>query len=119
MDLVVFVGGEKEGIGQIKALVNRMDCEKIILVKDKSTPKPLFNSNKVSFVDVDTSISLLDLKEEMLSKLKPKLNNDFEASLSIASGSGKEHMALVAALLSVPVGIKLVAYTKKGVEFLT
>jgi hypothetical protein len=42
---------------------------------------------------------------------------EFEVALSIASGNGKEHMALISALLSIPVGIRLVVYSKKGIEF--
>jgi hypothetical protein len=38
--------------------------------------------------------------------------------LSIASGNGKEHMAIVSALLSIPVGVRLVVYTKEGIEFI-
>jgi len=119
MNLVAFVGSDKENLGQVTALVNRMECDKILLVKDKDTARPLFNSDKVDFIEVDTLKPLLDLKDDLVNKLKPKLSADFETALSIASGTGKEHMALVSALLSVPVGIKLVAYTKKGIEFLT
>lgn len=39
--------------------------------------------------------------------------------LSIASGNGKEHLAILSALLNLPIGVRLVVFTKKGVEFLT
>jgi len=119
MDLVAFIGKDKENLGQVTALVNKIECDKILLIKDKTTPKPLFNSEKITFIDVDTTKTLIDLKEEMKTKLKEKLNSEFEVALSIAAGTGKDHMALISALLSAPVGIKIVAYTKKGVEFLT
>jgi len=32
--------------------------------------------------------------------------------------NGKEHMALISSLLSLPVGIRLVVFTKAGVEFI-
>ena len=38
-----------------------------------------------------------------------------EVAVSIASGDGKEHMALLSALINLPVGIKFVALTKDGV----
>ena len=41
-----------------------------------------------------------------------------EVALSIASGDGKEHMALVSALINLPVGIRFAALTKQGVIFL-
>ena len=43
-------------------------------------------------------------------------SGDFEVAVTLASGTGKEHMALISALLSIPVGIRLVVYTKDGVQ---
>ena len=40
-----------------------------------------------------------------------------EVALSIASGDGREHMALISALLSLPVGVRFTALTKDGVIF--
>ena len=49
-----------------------------------------------------------------MQKLKGKITG-FEVGLSIASGDGKEHMALVSALINLPVGIRFAALTKEGV----
>lgn len=117
MEFIAFIGNEKENLGQITALLNRIECEKIFLIKDKKTENN-FSNKKVKFIDVDTSNDLISLRKEMREKLKKELSGDFEVFLSIASGNGKEHMALISALLNVPVGIKLVAFTKNGIEFL-
>ena len=50
-------------------------------------------------------------------KLKGKLSST-EVALSIASGDGKEHMALISALLSIPAGVRFVALTKDGIVYL-
>ena len=118
MELVAFVGQDKESLGQVSALINRMECEKVILVKDKGTEKS-FQSSKCRYVDVDGSKGVVELKEDILSKIRKELSAEFEVALSLASGNGKENMALISALLSVPVGVRIVAFTKKGVEFLT
>lgn len=118
MELVAFLGKEKEGLGQISALVNRMECEKVLIVKDKNT-EDIFRNEKCDVINIDSQKDIVLLKEEMQEKLKKGLTGDFEVALSLASGNGKEHMALISALLSIPVGIKLVVYTKKGVEFIT
>ena len=57
------------------------------------------------------------MKKEFEKKLKDKFNN-LEVALSIASGNGKEHMALQSALLSLPVGVRFTALTKDGVVML-
>ncbi len=114
MELVAFLGNDKETWGQISGLINHGEWEKIILVKSKSAED--YDSPKDSeLVVVDTSKPLVELKEELITKLKPKFSG-FDAHVSIASGTGKEHMALISALLSIPVGIRLDVFTKKGVE---
>ena len=54
------------------------------------------------------------MKDEFLKKLKGKFAGT-EVALSIASGDGKEHMALISALINLPVGIRFAALTKEGV----
>ncbi len=119
MNLVAFVGNDKEGWGQITALMNRMpDCEKIVLVKNKTSDD--FPTNEItSTITIDSTKPVLDLTQELLPKLQKELSDGFEVALSLASGNGKEHMALLSALLSVPVGVRVVAYTKDGVTYLT
>ena len=116
MELVAYLGKDKENWGQISALVNRMDCDKIVLVKDKDISWFPGNSRCVE-VSVNSSKSLTELKQEIMDKVKEVIDSAFEVSVSLASGNGKEHMALISALLSIPVGIRLVVYTKNGIEF--
>jgi len=116
MELVAFIGGDKENWGQIAGLIKRGEWENVVIVKSKNSedfPKP----NNGEILNINTDVPLLELKKDLMDKLKPKLK-DFEVALSIASGSGKEHMALISALLTIPVGIRLVVFTKNGVEFI-
>ena len=115
MELVAFLGNDKKNWGQVTALINRGEWEKVILVKSKSA-ESFPKSENCEIIEFNTDKPMLDLKNEMLEKLKSKLAGDFEVALSIASGNGKEHMALISALLSIPVGIRLVVYTKEGVQ---
>src|SRR3989344_5775949 len=117
MEFVAFVGEDKENWGQITALLNRLEYEKAIIVKSSKEDFPL--NDKCKVIQVSSGKSLVELKEDILSKIKPILSGDFEVSLSLASGNGKEHMAIVSALLNAPVGIRLVVFTKKGIEYLT
>ena len=114
MELVAFLGEDKENWGQITALINRGEWEKIIVVKNKKTGE-FASGKKIEIVNIDTTKPLLEVKADLMDKLKNMLG-ELEVSLSIASGTGKEHMALISALLSIPVGIRLVVFTKEGVE---
>ncbi len=116
MELVAFLGNDKETWGQVTALMNRGEWEKIILVKSKDSDD-YSASKEAETIIIDTTKPLTEIKNELMQKLKQKLSG-FDAHLSIASGNGKEHMALISALLSIPVGIRLVVFTKNGIEFI-
>ena len=95
-------------------LINKGDWTNIVLVKSKIAED--FPNSKYEIIEINSEKPLIELKKDIMEKLKGKFN-DFEVAMSIASGNGKEHMALISALLSIPVGIRLVVFTQKGVEF--
>lgn len=116
MELVALLSSGKGSWAQVAGLVNRGEWDKIILVGSDFAEK--FETTKEhEFVKVDTSKSLIDLKQELMDKLKDKIQG-VEVGLSIASGEGKEHMALISALLSIPVGVRFTALTKDGIVYL-
>ncbi len=116
MELVAFLGSDKETWGQVTGLINNETWDKIILVKSLEAKEYKSPKESISIV-VDTTKPLLELKEEITKNLRGKFSG-LEANLSIASGNGKEHMALISALMFLPMGIRLVVFTKKGVEMI-
>ena len=56
-----------------------------------------------------------DLIEDLKTALKDKVKM-METAVNIISGEGKEHIALLSALLKIGVGIRLVALTKEGIK---
>ena len=113
MELVALLSTGKETWGQVSGLIKFGDWEKIIILGSDFAEK-FTADKKFEFIKVDLDKKLVDLKEEFLKKLKGKIGGT-EVSLSIASGDGKEHMALISALLNLPVGIRFAALTKEGV----
>src|SRR3989344_2358023 len=83
-------------------LMNHGEWEKVIILGDDSARK-FSHKNKFEFISVDLNKKIQDLKEEFSKKLKGKISG-METALSIASGDGKEHMALISALINLPVG---------------
>ncbi|MBD3253330.1 hypothetical protein GF386_06355 [Candidatus Pacearchaeota archaeon] len=115
MELVAFLGAGKGTWGQVAGVINKGEWDNIVIVGDDFAKK--FNTQKdFEFIEVKSS-GIVDLKEELLKKLKGKFKGT-EVALSIASGEGKEHMALISALISVPVGIRFVALTRDGLVFM-
>jgi len=115
MELVVLISSGKGSWGQIAGVINRGEWDNIILIGDEFAKK--FNVEKdFEFIEIKPA-PLIELKEEILKKLQGKIKGT-EVALSIASGSGKEHMALISALLSLPAGIRFTALTKGGLVFM-
>ena len=113
MELIALLSTGKGTWAQVAGLIKYGDWEKIIVLGDDFAKQ--FNSEKeFEFIKVDLDKKIKDLKEEFLKKLKGKIKGT-EVFLSVASGSGKEHMALISALINLPVGIRFVALTKEGI----
>ncbi len=115
MELVAFLGAGQGTWGQVAGVIKQGDWESIILVGNDFAKK--FNIDKdFEFIEINPA-GIVDLKEEILKKLHGKIKGT-EVALSIASGEGKEHMALISALLNLPVGIRFTALTKDGIIFM-
>jgi hypothetical protein len=113
MELIALLSTGKGSWAQVSGLIKHGDWENIILIGD-SFAKQFTSEKKFEFIKIDLNNKLVNLKEELSKKLKGKINGT-EVALSIASGDGKEHMALISSLLNFPVGIRFTALTKEGV----
>jgi uncharacterized protein YajQ (UPF0234 family) len=120
MELVSLLSTGKGTWGQTIGLIKRGGWSKIIIIGDKYVKKTFEKfgiEQKIIFVDIDMGKGIKELIKEIKEKLKGKIEGT-EVALSIASGSGKEHMALISALIQLPVGIKFAVLTKEGVEII-
>ena len=113
MELVALLSTGKGTWAQVSGLMNHGEWDKVILLggdfaKDFTHEKPF------EFIKIDLDKKLKELRDEFLQKLKGKIDG-VEVALSLASGDGKEHMALVSALINLPAGIRFAALTKEGV----
>lgn len=113
MELIALLSTGKGTWAQVAGLINHGEWDKIILIGG-SFAKQFKSSKDFEFIEVNLDKKLRDLKQEFVNKLKGKINGT-EVALSIASGDGKEHMALISALLNMPVGVRFAALTKDGV----
>lgn len=111
MELVALISSGKGTWAQVEGVINQGEWDNIILIGDNFA-KQFTTEKDFEFIEV-SSQRLTELKEEIQKKLKGKIRGT-EVAISIASGTGKEHMALISALLSLPVGIRFTALTKDG-----
>jgi hypothetical protein len=112
MELVALLSKGEGTWSQVAGIIKQGEWDNIILIGDDFA-KQFKTEKQHTFIEI-TSSRLLDIKEELQKKLAGKIKGT-EVALSIASGDGKEHMALISALLSIPVGVRFVALTKEGI----
>jgi hypothetical protein len=117
MELVALLSIGQGTWGQVAGLINRHEWDNIILLGNSFAEK-FTCDKKHEFIKVDTDQRILELRDEIKEKLKDKIKG-MEVAVSVASGDGKEHMALISALISLPVGVRFVALTQDGIIDLT
>ena len=113
MELVAWLSTGKGTWAQISGLLKYGEWDKIILLGGEFA-KSFTHEKEFEFIQIDLDKKLKELKEEFGKKLKGKFSGT-EVALSLASGDGKEHMALISALINLPVGIRFAALTKEGI----
>ena len=64
---------------------------------------------------IDRNKTISEMAEEIKKCLQGKVK-DLEVAVNFVSGEGREHMALISALLQLGLGIRLVVLTKEGVK---
>ena len=116
MELVALLSTGKGTWGQVAGIVNRGEWDKVVIITSEFFRPILKNFDFAKKADIiyidfnkDVKVHINELKEKLKNKIQ-----DIEVALTIASGSGKEHMAIISALLQLPVGIKFVILTKEG-----
>lgn len=109
-DLIVCLT-EKKGYKHVNRLINESDWSRIFLVTREELKGSFKFSKPVMNIIIDPSKPV----QELITLIKNKLTFMFgEVGLNLVSGNGKEHMAIISALMRSGTGFRLVAMTKDG-----
>lgn len=71
--------------------------------------------SKTELIVIDENLELNSLKEDIKRQLEGRVT-DFEVALNFSSGSGKEHMAVVEAVLELGLNFRLVTFSGNQLE---
>ena len=112
-DLVACLTSGEKSWAHVARLVDEHEWKKIFLITNGNGKNGFKAKKAVEFIVVDSKKPVLELIEDIKKGLDKKLS-DLEIALNLVCGNGKEHMAILSALLSLGVGIRLVAITKDG-----
>ncbi len=117
MELIALLSSGKGTWGQVSGLINRGEWDKVILICPEFARESIKNFGftkkaETYFFNFDEPIKTL--VEDIKQKLKNRIEG-VQVALNIASGTGKEHIAVISALLNLPVGVKFTVLTKEGI----
>ena len=91
----------------ITGIIRSNTFEKAILMTNDFGISHFKKTENVELIKIDTTMSSKELSEYIQEKLKGKIA-DTEVALNITSGTGREHLAILSALLKLGLGIRLV-----------
>ena len=114
-ELIACLSTGKGTWGHVSRLIQDGEWEKIFLITNDFGKENFTAEKESEFLTIDPSKGLKDLRDDIYNHLKDKIKGS-EIGLNMVSGTGKEHLALVSAVLKLGVGIRLVALTKEGIQ---
>ena len=114
-DLVACLSSDEKSWAHVVRLIKEQDWKKIFLITNDFGKKNFKSEKDIEFIVVDAKKPVFELIEDIRKSLKGKIT-DMEVALNIVSGTGKEHMAILSALLKLGVGVRLMAVTKDGIK---
>ena len=114
-DLIACLSSGEKSWAHVARLIKEQDWKNVFLITNELGKNNFKAEKQVKFVVVDFQKPVSELIEDIKNGIKEKLTG-FEVALNLVSGSGKEHMAILSALLKLGVGIRLMAVTKEGAK---
>lgn len=101
------------GWNHVSKLIEGEEWQKVILVTTRSCMEK-FNCTKTHesiIIDIEWPV------QEIINAIKKGLEKEYgEVGLNFVSGTGKEHMALLAGVMQAGLSFRLVAVTKEGIS---
>ncbi len=94
---------------EVSKLANDTAWDKVFIITNNFGRDNFKKNGKTELIIVDDNKDVTELTEDIRKSLKDKIN-DMEVAVNFLSGNGKEHMALVNALLKLGLGIRFVVY---------
>ncbi len=113
-DLVACLSTGKGTWGHVSRLINDQEWDNIFLITNEFGKDNFTIDKKAEMIVVNPNKTITALVEDIKNALDGKLSGD--VAVNLISGSGKEHMALLSALLKLGVGIRFVALTGDGIK---
>lgn len=97
----------KGGWAAVSTIMKSQDWSKIFLITNKFGKEKFSSVKEFEFVLIDDNSTATQIRDEIIKQLKGQISIE-EIALNIVSGTGKEHMAIIGALLKLGAGIRFI-----------
>ncbi|MBW2995815.1 hypothetical protein KY332_00785 [Candidatus Woesearchaeota archaeon] len=113
--LIACLSSGKGTWAHLAQLIENQEWDNIFLITDDFGVQNFEPAKKVEYIIIDSKKYLSELIEDIKKQLENKIT-DTEVALNLISGTGKEHMAILSAVLKLGLGIRLISLTPSGVK---
>lgn len=107
-DLITCLSVGKGTWTEVRNIVDKQDWRKVFIITNEFGKQRYQPNKDAEFIVVDARKSLRDLVAQIRDSIKGKVDGT-EVGLNITSGSGKEHMAIIAALIQNGLSFRLLS----------
>ena len=101
--------------GHVNRLIEDEKWDSVILLTNEYGKENFNKRENTELIVINLNAGMMELETEIYNVLKSKIKGS-EIGVNFISGTGKEHMALMGAVMKLGLGFRLVALTKEGVE---
>ena len=112
--LITCLSTGKGSWGHVSRVIAQQDWEKIILITNEFGHERFSNEKEFTPIVIDPKKPMQDLVADIKEGISQQDIQETEVALNIYSGSGKEHMAVLAAVLKSGLGPRLIIPTEEG-----
>jgi|FLOH01.1.fsa_nt_gi hypothetical protein len=103
---------------EVSAIIKSAEWDSIYLITNSFGKEKFVSNEKTSLIVLDFNKSTDILSDEIVAGLHGK-NLGLEVAINLSSGNGKEHMALLSAVLKLGLGIRFIFIKNDKVEELS
>src|SRR3989344_402480 len=111
--LIACLSSGKGTWGHVNRVIEGFEWDKIILLTNDFGKENFSNTKNAELEVFDFRKGLEEVRDDIYERLKGK-NLEGEVAVNFVSGEGKEHMALMSAVLKLGIAIRFIALTKDG-----
>ena len=114
-ELVALLSTGKGTWTEVVKLISSQDWDKIFIITNDFGKDTFQKKENMEFIIINSNQHIELIIEKIVTQLKDKITGT-EVALNFISGTGKEHMAVLSAMLKLGLGIRLVVHTVNGLK---